>query len=165
MSQRTQNEQNVNRIDASNDDPEYNNKADMVEPVKCESTVGIAMMVSTCVLIAATIVWIVYAIIALSNSSPSEFQSTCSDSNLWTSLLVSVISICLTILDHVRGSINENGDKKTNVVLVVLQMGSVIFSSIDVFRGCAVKHLSDTLAYKLQFWNVVITYGIWGLIL
>jgi hypothetical protein len=126
--------------------------------------IGAAGAATACIgaLVVASIVWFVYAIISLFGTSSADFQDTCPASNLWVSLLVAVISNGLSSLDNMCGNRDKDGKKKTNVVIIVIQMGSVTFSSVEVFRGYAMDNLNGT-PYKLQFWLVVITYSIWSL--
>ena len=126
--------------------------------------IGAAGAATACIgaLVVASIVWFIYAIISLFGTLSADFQDTCPASNLWASLLVAVISNGLSSLDNMCGNRDKDGNKKTNVVIIAIQMGSITFSSVEVFRGYAMDNLNGT-PYKLQFWLVVITYSIWSL--
>lgn len=163
MSESRQIEQKVNPMRVPAHEGDYNRQTDSPKSDGWACTAVTAYTVCICALAAASIVWFVYAIIALSNSSASEFKETCSESNIWASLLVAAISVGLSNLDNVCGTRDEDGKKRPNIVVIVIQLGSTTFSSVEVFRGCAMDHLRDALAYKLQFWMVVITYGIWAI--
>ena len=161
MSESKEIEHKMNPMRVPTKDEDYNRQTSSPGCSSC--TTAVAATVCIGAVMAASIVWIVYAIIALSGTTPSDYQDTCPSSNIWASLLGAVISIGLSNLDNMCGSRDEHGTKKPNVVIIVIQMGSATFSSVEVFRGCAMEHLNNTLAYKLQFWMVVITYSIWAI--
>ena len=109
--------------------------------------------------------WIIASSIALANSSIAEFQDDCSESNIWISLLVMIISVGLGMLDSWCGKRDENNKRQPNVIIMAVGLGSQIFSSIEVFDGCAMEKLNNTLVYQLQFWMVIIVYALYGILI
>ena len=117
------------------------------------------------ILALVTIGWIVASSIALSQSSISEFREDCSGSNLWVSLLVLVIAVGLGMVDSWCGKRDENNKRQPNVLIMAAGLGSQIFSSIEVFNSCALATLNHTLVYELQFWMLIVTFSLYGIMI
>lgn len=147
--------------------PKYNspasNEQDDEENISC-----IFSMIVPCgvlVLRSISMFWFVFSIIALSQTSNQDIHDTCSGSNLWISLLIAVIGNGMAILDNICGKKDEDGEHQPNVIIVGLNIGALIFVTVEVYKTCALDNLSETIIYQLQFWLIVVVYSIYSIII
>jgi hypothetical protein len=148
-------------------EPEYNshasNEQDDKENISC-----IFSLIVPCgmlVLRGISIFWFVFSIITLSQTSNQDIHDTCSGSNLWISLLIAVIGNGLAILDNICGKKDEHGQHQPNVIIVGINIGALIFVTVEVYKTCALDNLSETIIYQLQFWLIVVVYSIYSIII
>lgn len=113
----------------------------------------------------ASVGWITVSSVALSKSSIADFREECSGSNLWTSLMVMVIAVSLGLVDRWFGKRDEDNNHEPNILILAISSTSQIFSSIEVFKSCALANLNHTLVYKLQFWMLIVNFSLYGIII
>lgn len=116
-------------------------------------------------LTAASVGWIVVSSVALSKSSIADFREDCSGSNLWASLMVMVIAVSLGLVDRWFGKRDEDNNREPNILILAISSASQIFSSIEMFKSCALANLNHTLVYKLQFWMLIVSFSLYGIII
>ena len=113
----------------------------------------------------ASIAWMIASSIALAQSSIAEFQEDCPGSNIWVSLIVLTIAVGLGMLDNWCGKRDKDNKRQPNILIMGFGLGSQIFSSVEVFNGCAMNNLNETLVYQLQFWMLIVAYSLYGLLI
>ena len=114
---------------------------------------------------AASVGWIVVSSVALSKSSIADFREDCSGANLWASLMVTVIAISLGLVDRWFGKRDEDNNHEPNILILAISSASQIFSSVEVFNSCALTSLNHTLVYKLQFWMLIVSFSLYGIMI
>lgn len=113
----------------------------------------------------ASVAWITVSSIELSKSSISDFRKDCTGSNLWISLMVMVIAFGLGLVDRWCGKRDEDNNREPNILILAIGSASQIFSSIEVFNSCALANLSHTVVYKLQFWMLIVSFSLYGIVI
>lgn len=160
-------QQHMSKNNSEIREPEYKLPASNQEDDKENISCIFSMIVPCCMLLLRSIslFWFVYSIIALSQTSNQDIRDTCSGSNIWISLLVAVIGNGLAMLDNICGKKDENGKHQQNVIIVGINIGALIFATVEVYKTCALDNLSETIIYQLQFWLIVIVYSIYAIII
>lgn len=113
----------------------------------------------------ASVAWITVSSVALSKSSIADFREDCTGSNLWASLMLMVIAVSLGLTDRWFGKRDEDNNREPNILILAISSASQIFSSIEVFKSCALANLNHTLVYKLQFWMLIISFSLYGIVI
>ena len=107
------------------------------------------------------IVWLIFAIKALNNTSNEDIKDTCKKSDIWvTMLVIVVISGCTMISSLTNGKKEEENEEETSpskIVLGVLQFCSqaalTIWVGLELNTNCAKNNLSDENIYiLLNYW-------------
>ena len=111
-------------------------------------------------LLGGYVTWIILSIIALANKSNDDIRDKCDNSNIWVCLLILVV---IGILSIISGS-KSSEDKKTTILPIVLfNIAFIIWVGIELYKPCALNHLSDMNIYIILyawFWFSICIIGI-----
>ena len=118
------------------------------------------MIILICIML-GYIVWLIFAIKALNNTSNEDIKDTCKKSDIWvTMLVIVVISGCTMISSLTNGKKEEENEEETSpskIVLGVLQFclqaALTIWVGLELNTNCAKNNLSDENIYiLLNYW-------------
>ena len=138
---------NDNNNDSNNDNNNDNNVISTISSIcKC---MGFSLAGLTLIgLLGGYVTWIILSIIALANNSNDDIRDKCDNSNIWVCLLILVV---IGILSIISGS-KSSEDKKTTILPIVLfNIAFIIWVGIELYKPCALNHLSDMNIYIILY--------------
>jgi hypothetical protein len=110
-------------------------------------------------------VWLIFAIIALSNEDMKDIKDDCPDSEIWP-CLCTMIGVCgISLILESKPKPNSNNKNNPNILGVCLNIACFIWMSIELFDNCARNKLTDYDIYKLLYIFYWIYVGAFGLLL
>ena len=119
-------------------------------------------------LIGGAITFSVYSVIALINNSNNSIQDVCSGSNLWSFLLVTLITGFLQSSQSASSAASESRGAKmmSALCVVVVQIGFMVWAGFELWANrCAANNLSDNLIYKMVHTWFFIAATAFGLVI
>ena len=115
--------------------------------------------------IGALLTWLIFAIIVLNNSSNSDFNNKCDESNLWIILLVWVIITGISLFIGPNQYRKKDDDDNSNNNIINLStcaiIGVEVWTGFEIFSSCVVNNLQENNVYYLlniMFWNIIGSY-------
>ena len=112
-------------------------------------------------------VWLIFAIIALSNEDMKDIKDDCPDSEIWPCLctMVGVCGISLILESKPKPKPSSDNKNTPNILGVCLNIACFIWMSIELFDNCARNKLTEYDIYKLLYIFYWIYVGAFGLLL
>ena len=108
------------------------------------------------------VVFYVYGIIALCDTSYKEVSTMCSDSNLWYFLLILLI-LNLSSSKSLVSKASKESNGCGSVIAFLIYMGYISWGTYELFGISCVDQLHDTLLWKMSLISVIINWSIMGL--
>ena len=94
-------------------------------------------------------VWIIFAIIALSNEKIKDINEECPNSRIWP-CLCTMVGICgISLILESKSQVNR--DNNPNILGFCLNIACFIWMTIEIFDNCAKNNLTDYTIYKLLY--------------
>lgn len=128
----------------------------------CLSSSCMCFTIILCIcIILGYIVWLIFAIKALNNTSNEDIKDICKKSDIWvTMLVIVVISGCTIISSLTNSKKNEDNEEElspSKIVLGILQFclqtALTIWVGLELNTNCAKNNLSDENIYiLLNYW-------------
>jgi uncharacterized membrane protein YdjX (TVP38/TMEM64 family) len=119
-------------------------------------------------LIGGAITFSVYSVIALLDNSNNSIQDVCSGSNLWSFLLVMLITGFLQSSQTASSAVSESRGAKlmSALCVVVVQVGFMVWAGLELWANrCAANNLSDNLVYRMVYAWFFISAAAFGLVI
>lgn len=115
------------------------------------------------VLISAGIsVWLIYAIIALSNENMKDIKDDCPNSQIWP-CLCTMIGVCgISLILESKPKSDKNNP---NILGLCLNIACFIWMTVELFDNCAKNKLTEYDIYKLLFIFYWIYVGCFSLLI
>ena len=114
-------------------------------------------------MITVIIMFYVYAILGLIQTSHDDIRDVCHASNIWVYVLVGLILSALSVGSGSSSSNREAGDEyrlPPSLIIVVSQFTAfIIWGAFEIFSPCVRDHFQHTLLY-----NVALSYWIFCII-
>lgn len=114
------------------------------------------------VLSSALVIWIIFAIIALSGEHMKDIKDECPKSKLWPCLCTMVGVTLLNIF--IDSKPRDKDGSKFNLVGFCFIIGAFVWMSIELFDVCAVEKLNNYEIYHMLFILYWIYVGIFSLL-
>jgi len=115
--------------------------------------------------------FVVYMIIGLSETSNRDIQETCSDNNLWTSMLASFIIVSLSTSNTAKSQYEtQKSEQNISVYLcsLIINTTCLIWIYNNLFTDCIHENFHDTTLYtiaNIQFYTYFIVTFIYTVII
>jgi len=94
-------------------------------------------------------VWLILAIIALSNEKIKDINQECPNSRIWP-CLCTMVGICgISLIFESRPNVSKNNN--LNIWGLCLNIACFIWMTIEIFDNCAKNNLTNYEIYKLLF--------------
>ena len=138
----------------------YNTKNYLTNVFPCLATLTMcAVIILAIALIGGAVTFTVYSVMALVNNSNNSIQDVCSGSNIWSFLLVVLISGFLQTSQSASSASSESEGAKVISALcfLVVQIGLMVWAGLELWANrCAASSLSDNLVYRMvRIWLIV----------
>ena len=138
----------------------YNTKNYLTNVFPCLATLTMcAVIILAIALIGGAVTFTVYSVMALVNNSNNSIQDVCSGSNIWSFLLVVLISGFLQTSQSASSASSESEGAKVISALcfLVVQIGLMVWAGLELWANrCAASSLSDNLVYRMVWiWLIV----------
>lgn len=119
-----------------------------------------SMILCICIIL-GYIIWLIYAIKALNNTSNEDIKDKCKKSDIWvTMLVIVVISGCTILSTLIKGKKEEETEEEFTPSKIIveflqfcLQITITIWVGLELNTNCAKNNLSDENIYiLLNYW-------------
>jgi uncharacterized integral membrane protein len=94
----------------------------------------------------ALVIWLVFAIMAVSNVSNAEVKDVCGGSSLWPCVVTWITVIGLSLLSS-KSAAKEDRNTTSLCVSAMVQLGLLAWLGYELYNECAVTHLSSWELY------------------
>jgi hypothetical protein len=138
----------------------YNTQNYIANVFPCLATLTICgVLILVIALIGGAVTFTIYSVMALVNNSNNSIQDVCSGSNIWSFLLVVLISGFLQTSQSASSASSESEGAKVISALcfLVVQIGLMVWAGLELWANrCAASSLSDNPVYRMvRIWFIV----------
>ena len=95
----------------------------------------------------ALVIWLVFAIMAVSNVTNAEVKDVCGGSSLWPCVVTWIVIVGLSLLTS-KSAAKEDRNKASLCVSAMVQLGLLAWLGYELYNECAVTHLSGWELYR-----------------
>jgi hypothetical protein len=129
----------------------------------CNTFFIFIILLIVCSLILGSIVYVVFAIISLCETSYIEQKNMCKQSNMWLYILINLIISSVNTTSFVNKRYSD--EKQTPILNILILFGLLSWGCYELFGVECVNNLHSTLLYIILEINVIVEIIINGIVI
>lgn len=110
-------------------------------------------------ILASGILYFVYSIIALTDTSYKELRDICPDSNLWIYLLLTLISSPGLGSLSARNTLSTSSDVCLLICLIIFQLGFICWGAYELWGVDCVNDIKSNIIYTMVCINISFSFA------